>query len=81
MYQMLVKVRESRNSDAIGPLSYPTSEDRDKAARGPDVYWYHYVEEDDWFLWKRGGAWTATHQPGPAERVNEPPEVTEDDRW
>lgn len=81
MYQILVKFGESRNSPVVGPLSYPSAEARLDAAMGPKVYWYHFVEDDDWFSWRRGGAWEATAPEVPADRINVPPEITEDDRW
>ena len=79
MYQVLVKIRESRNSDVLGPLSFPNKEDRETYVKGPEVFWYHYVEEDDWFDWRRGGAWQATKPPDPP--AWEPPEGEEKDRW
>ena len=81
MYMCFVKLGESRNSEVAGPLSFPTAEARRDYVSGPAVYWYHEVEEEDWMLWRRGGAWEATKQPGPADRVNNPPEITERDRW
>lgn len=80
-YQAFVKVREYRNSDVIGPLDFATAEERLAVVQGPQVYWYHFAEEDDWHLWKRGGAWSATAIPGKADVVPDPPEITEDDRW
>ena len=64
-----------------GPLTFASAEEREAYVKGPAVYWYHYVEEDDWFLWQRGGAWNATQEPSRADVVPEPPEITEDDRW
>lgn len=80
-YQVLFKITESRHSEARGPVDFPTSEAREEFVNGPDVFWYHDVEEDDWMLWRRGGAWNATQEPGPADRINTPPEITEADRW
>lgn len=81
MYQTFVKLGESRNSDARGPLSFSSAEERDAYVRSEGVYWYHFAEEDDWFSWRRGGAWQATRTPGPADVVPEPPKITEEDRW
>ncbi len=81
MYQVFVRLQESRNSPAIGPLSFPSAEARADCVNGPEVYWYHIAEEDNWMLWLRGGAWEATTWDGPADRINEPPEITEEDRW
>lgn len=81
MYQTFIKLGESRNSPSQGPLSFPDKESRNAFVRGPEVYWYHFAEEEDWHLWQRGGAWNATQQPGPADHVPEPPEITEEDRW
>jgi hypothetical protein len=80
MYQCLVKLSERRNSEPSGLLSFPTAEARLAYVKGPTVYWYHYAEEDDWHTWLRGGAWSATAEPGPADRINEPPELTQQDR-
>jgi hypothetical protein len=81
MYGVLYKLGESRNSAAHGPLSFPSTEERKAFVKGPTVYWYHLVEEEDWHLWLRGGAWAATAVPGPADAVPDLPEITEDDRW
>lgn len=81
MYQILYKTGESRNSAVIGPVGFPSAEERDKFARSAVVYWYHYSEWDDWHQWRRGGGWEATWQPGPADIVPEPPEIKEEDRW
>lgn len=81
MYQVVVLLTESRNGARTGPYSFATPQEREDFVRGPQVYWYHFAEEDDWHSWRRGGAWNATAVPGPAERVNIPPEVTEEDRW
>jgi hypothetical protein len=32
-------------------------EERDAFVRRPDVWWYHFPEEDDDWRWHRGGAW------------------------
>jgi hypothetical protein len=37
-------------------------EERDEFVRRPDVWWYHYPEEDDDWRWHRGGAWKPAHQ-------------------
>lgn len=81
MWQVFVKFAESRNAAMAGPYSFPGKEARQEFVKGPAVYWYHFAEEEDWHLWRRGGAWEATQEAGPADRVNEPPEITEDDRW
>ena len=81
IYQVFVKTAEPRSSPMRGPFSFPTTEARQEYVSGPDIYWYHYAEEDDWHLWRRGGAWQATSSPGPADRQPVPPEITEDDRW
>lgn len=81
MYQVMYKLNEDRNSAVYGPVSFPTAEAREEFVKGPAVFWHHYAEEDDWMLWRRGGAWNATQEPGPADRVNTPPEITEEDRW
>jgi hypothetical protein len=82
-YQVLVKWRESRDAPMSGPYDFPTAEERKAFVTGGDngVYWYHYAEEDDWHAWSRGGAWAATAGPGPADRENTPPEITDADRW
>jgi hypothetical protein len=80
MYQTFVKLGESRNTAMAGPLTFATAEDRKAYVMGDTVYWYHYVEEDDWTSWSRGGAWKATARPLPADREVTPPEITEDDR-
>lgn len=66
-----------------GPFGFITAEARREFVMDGDnrVYWYHYAEEDDWMSWKRGGAWAATAVPGPADRENVPPEITDEDRW
>ena len=81
MYQVYFKAAESRGTPMSGPLGFPTAEEREAFVKGPRVYWYHLVEEDDWNAWHRGGAWAATAAPGPADRENEPPEITQEDRW
>lgn len=81
MYQVFVKLAEPRSTPMAGPLTFVSAEERKAYVKGPLVYWYHFAEEDDWHTWRRGGAWNATRPPGPADRVNEPPEITEDDRW
>ncbi len=81
MYQVLVKLGESRNSPAAGPLNFVTSEERDKYVKGPDsiVFWYFYPEDDNWD-WRRGGAWKRTERESAADRVPPPPEITDKDR-
>lgn len=76
-----MKTAEPRSAPAYGPLSFPTAEARQAYVSGPGIYWYHFAEEDDWHLWRRGGAWRATAEAGPADHVPEPPEITEEDRW
>jgi len=80
-YQVFVKRAESRGTMMEGPLGFPDAESRAAYVKGPLVYWYHYAEEDDWVSWSRGGAWAATARPGPADRENTPPEITQEDRW
>lgn len=80
-YQVFVKLTEPRSSEARGPISFASAEERLAFVQGPAVYWYHIVEDDDWHLWLRGGAWAATREQGNADVVPEPPEITEDDRW
>jgi hypothetical protein len=80
-FQAFIKLAESRNTPMQGPYAFASAEDRDEFVRGRTVYWYHLAEDDDWFSWKRGGAWAATATPGPADRVPEKPEITEEDRW
>jgi hypothetical protein len=81
MYQTFVKFGESRSTKMFGPFSFPNTEERQAYVNGDEVYWYHFSEEDDWNLWKRGGAWNATATPGKADVVPAPPQITEDDRW
>lgn len=33
----------------------------------PDVWWYHFPEEDDDWRWHRGGAWKPAHELGPGD--------------
>jgi hypothetical protein len=82
MYGVLVKLGESRASPAAGPLHFATKEERNEYVNGPNsiVYWFHEVEEDDWHLWRRGGAWKRTQEPTAADRENTPPEITDKDR-
>lgn len=81
-YQAMVKWREARDAPASGPYDFPSAEARKAFVTGDNgVYWYHLAEDDDWHSWKRGGAWAATAQPGPADREHTPPEITEGDRW
>lgn len=82
MYQVFIKRHEARSTAMEGPFGFESTEARKAFVMHPDmsVYWYHYVEEDDWFSWSRGGAWKATAKPNPADRVVTPPEITEDDR-
>jgi hypothetical protein len=81
MYQAFYKIYESRDSQAFGPIPFATREEREAFCQGRNVFWYHLVEDDDWFSWERGGAWVATQEPGRADIVPEPPEITEEDRW
>jgi hypothetical protein len=81
MYQVFVKRAESRNTPVEGPFSFPTAEAREDYVSGATIYWYHEAEEDDWMLWRRGGAWAATQAPEPADRESAPPEITPEDRW
>lgn len=82
MYQVFIKRAEPRGTAMEGPFSFGTAEERRAfVTHSSEVYWYHFAEEDDWNLWKRGGAWAATARPGPADRENIPPEITEGDRW
>ena len=81
MYQVMVRLAESQSAPMAGPLSFPNPEARRAYVEGPSVYWYHLVESDDWTTWHRGGAWEATAMPGPEDRVPNPPEITEEDRW
>jgi hypothetical protein len=84
-FQVLVKTAAVMN----GAYTYLFSsrEERDAFARRPDVFWYHYPEEDDDWRWHRGGAWKPAHKleqqdltraprplPGPALVVIEPDE-------
>jgi hypothetical protein len=81
MYQCFIRTGENRYGAMTGPLSFPSAEERLEFVRNdPRVYWYHFAEEDDWFDWRRGGAWATTHEPGKADVVPEPPEITEEDR-
>jgi hypothetical protein len=80
MYQLFYKTGESANS-AQHATAFRTRAERAEFAKGPEVYWYHLPEDEDWCRWTRGGAWQATARPGPADVVPEPPEITEDDRW
>lgn len=81
MYQAMIKLSESRNSAMAGPVSFPTTEAREQYVHGPDsiVYWYFYPEDDGWD-WRRGGAWKRTERESAADRVPEPPEITDRDR-
>lgn len=81
MWQVFVKLGQGRSSAMTGPYSFASKELREEFVKGPTIYWYHFAEEDDWHSWRRGGAWSATQEPGPADRINQPPEITEDDRW
>lgn len=82
MYGVMVKLSESRNSNMAGPVNFATATEREQYVNGPDsiIFWYHFVEEDDWHLWRRGGAWKRTQQPAAADKVPDPPEITPDDR-
>jgi hypothetical protein len=82
MYEVMVKLGESRASPAAGPLRFVSKEERERYVNGPDsiVYWYTYPEEDDWTHWRRGGAWKRTQEPAVADRKNTPPEITDKDR-
>jgi hypothetical protein len=81
IYQAVFKFGESRDSKSSWTINFPSAEARQEYANGAEVYWYHFIEWDNWHEWKRGGAWNATATPGPADRINIPPEVTEADRW
>lgn len=39
------------------PFSCESREARDEFVKRPDVWWYHYPEEDDDWGWHKGGAW------------------------
>lgn len=83
MYQAMVKLAEPRGSAASPVLNFPTKEERDKYCKGEEsiVFWYFYVEEDDWD-WRRGGAWKRTAKPMQADVTPAPPEITpQDRRW
>jgi hypothetical protein len=81
-YQAFVKRAEPRSTPMEGPFGFASAEERIAFLKtSPEVYWYHLVEDDDWMSWTRGGAWAATARPGPADRENAPPEITDDDRW
>lgn len=80
MYQLLVLLAESRNSPQH-MRSFPDAKGREDYAKSAAVYWYHYVEWEDWHQWARGGAWEATQELGKADVVPDPPEITEEDRW
>lgn len=82
MYQAFVKLAEPRGTAMAGPVTFPTAEEREAYVNGPDsiVYWYHFSEDEDWHLWRRGGAWKRTQEPTVADRKNTPPEITDKDR-
>jgi hypothetical protein len=81
-YQAFIKRREPRSTPMEGPYGFASAEERAAFLRtSAEVYWYHLAEDDDWHAWSKGGAWAATAQPGPADRENTPPEITDDDRW
>jgi hypothetical protein len=82
MYGVFIKRAESRSTTMEGPFGFESTEERKAFVMHEEmnVYWYHYVEEDDWHSWSRGGAWKATARPLPADREVIPPEITEDDR-
>lgn len=80
MYQAFVRLAESRNSQVV-QVNFINAELREEYVKGPTVFWYHFAEDDDWMLFRRGGAWAATQQPSRADVVPEPPEITDDDRW
>jgi len=57
-FQVLVKTTQRM----LGSYSYmcETAEIRDAFVKRPDVWWYHYPEEDDG--WRQGGAWDPVAQ-------------------
>jgi len=81
MYEVMVKLSESRNSNMAGPVRFVSKEERHEYVHGPEsiVYWYFYPEDDGWD-WRRGGAWKRTQQPSSADVVPAPPEITDKDR-
>ena len=82
MYQAQVKLAEPRTTTPA-QVSFATKKERDDYCKGEEsiVFWYFYVEEDDWD-WRRGGAWKRTAKPMTADKENIPPEITpQDRRW
>lgn len=81
VYQAMIKLSENRNSAMAGPVTFTTAAERREYVDGPLVFWYHFVEEDDWHTWHRGGAWDATAPEDSQDREVTPPTITEADRW
>jgi hypothetical protein len=70
-YQVLVKTTAVMN----GAYTYllETAEERAEFVRRPDIFWYHFPEEDDDWQWHRGGAWKPAHQLTPEDLEAKPP--------
>jgi hypothetical protein len=91
-FQVLVKTTAVMNGAYTFLL--PDRESALEFARRPDVWWYHFPEDDDDWRWHRGGAWKPAQQIVPEDIAAEPAppgpaaqpgavEVSEDDddRW
>jgi hypothetical protein len=53
-FQVLVKTTPHMHGSYS--VTCESREARDAFARRPDIWWYHYGEDDGWD-WHRGGAW------------------------
>lgn len=67
MFQVLVKTTALMNGAYTFLLG--SREEREQFVKRPDVFWYHFPEEDEDWRWHRGGAWKPSHQLTPEEQI------------
>lgn len=69
-FQVLVKTTAAMN----GAYTYlcGSQQEREQFVQRPDVWWYHFPEEDDDWRWHRGGAWKPAHELAPQDLSAEP---------
>jgi hypothetical protein len=67
--QVLVKTAQFMN----GAYTYLMADAGERAAfvKRPDIWWYHFPEEDDDWQWHRGGAWRLAGQLTPVELIEQ----------
>ena len=89
---MLVKTTATMNGSYT--FLFATAEERAAFVKRPDIWWFHFPEEDDDWQWHRGWAWKPAHEIDASDLVRPPlppagaaqgavtvDDDEEDDRW